>query len=90
MMIKIIMKIFFFVIFLFSHLKIETKAPSYRAYCGYQLGMCYDLLHQPDNAKNVFSPVSGWVRKVILIFNLILFNLIFFFFFSFIHLFLQF
>ncbi len=43
----------------------EHKSPSFKAYCGYQLGIAYDMLGEKEKATKAFMPVPGWVRKVI-------------------------
>lgn len=41
----------------------EHKSPSFKAYCGYQLGVAYDMLGEKDKAARAFAPVPSWVRK---------------------------
>lgn len=47
----------------------EHKSPSFKAYCGYQLGVAYDMLGEKDKAAGAFAPVPSWVRKVIHVAN---------------------
>jgi len=47
----------------FEKFLLENKSPSFGAYCAFQLGVCYEMLQQPKNAKNIFLQVEGLVRK---------------------------
>jgi hypothetical protein len=42
----------------------DNEAPSFRAYCGYQLGISYLMLDDIENARRVLEKVPSWVRKV--------------------------
>lgn len=40
-----------------------NKSPSFRAFCGYQLGVCLEITNQREQALSVFEKVPSWVRK---------------------------
>jgi tetratricopeptide (TPR) repeat protein len=41
----------------------DNEAPSFRAYCGYQLGISYIMLGDNENARRILEKVPRWVRK---------------------------
>jgi hypothetical protein len=54
--------IFFFLIFI--EISPENKTPSFNAFCGFQLGICYEMIENREKSQEIFKKVPSWVRKV--------------------------